>query len=166
MKPLFVNQKEYAIQVGTPSGAGRMVQPGQGVEGDYFESSWRAGMPITKLTEEEAQKFDKKKVLMSISLNETTTQAEAAAPNIVPLQTTQSFEKPVTVSVQNETKLNRTLEDTVNQAAKEMGTAVPTAGELNKMSMEQLKELGVRYSIKPVGSRQDFIRQLKARLAS
>lgn len=164
MKPLFVNQKDYAIQVGTPSGAGRIIDKGFAVEGDYFESSWRAGMPITKLTEEEAQKFDKRKILMSISLNEGQTQAEAVTPHIG--STVQAPVPAVTLNVKNETSLNRTLEETVNQAAKEMGTAVPTAGELNKMNMDQLTALGVRYGISPAGSRQDFIRQLKSRLAT
>lgn|ERR1035438_4728138 len=164
-KPLFVNQKEYAIQVGTPSGAGRIVQPGQAVEGDYFESSWRAGMPITKLTEEEAQKFDKKKVLMSISMNEGITQAEAHTPVSVSVdapQTTQNHEPPF--AARTDLTLNKTLEETINQASTELGTGIPSAGELNKMNMEQLKPLAVRYNISLVGTRRDIIKQLQARL--
>lgn len=161
MKPLFENRKEYSIQVGTPSGAGRIVKPGEAVEGDYFESSWRAGMPITKLTEEEAIRFDKRKVLMSISLGEGITQAEAAVPSI---ETVQAVAPEATLNIKNETSTNRTLEDTINQAVKEMGTSIPTWKELNNMSIEQLNALAVRYNISSVGTRGDLLKQLKARL--
>jgi hypothetical protein len=161
-KPLFLNDKPYTIQVGTPSGAGRQIQPGQAVEGDYFFSSVRAGMPLRQLSPDEVTKFDKKKIVMSISLDGTV-QVEAYTPHISLLPVPSG---PVTeVTLPRPDAVNKTMEDTVNQAAKEMGTSIPTVPELNKMSLDQLNALAVRYNISDASSRSEIVKQLKAKLS-
>lgn len=161
-KPLFVNDKNFVIQVGTPSGAGRMVQPGFAVEGDYFISSVKAGIPLRRLSEREIAAFDKKKILMSLSITDSNMQAEVATPYIT--------EAPKEDFNPNEVKkapdsVNNSMEETLGQAMREMGTQIPTVAELNKMSIEQLNAFAVRYNISEAGGRADIIKQLKAKLS-
>ena len=164
-KPLFVNEKEFDVQVGTPSGAGRLIGKGFAVEGDYFLSSVRAGMPLRQLNNDEASKFNPRKIVMSISLNEGAVQAEAHTPNLSPVASKTTVTQVETVKKAPDA-VNKTLEETLEQAHKEMGTAIPTIAELNKMSLEQLNALATRYNISKISSRADLIKQLRDRLTS
>lgn len=161
-KPVFFNDKPFPVQVGTPSGAGRMIQPGFAVEGDYFLSSISKGMPLRRLSENEVAAFDREKILVSISLNDRSVQAEAITPYTTETPV-KDFVKPPEVKSQD--AVNNTMEATVNQAMKEMGTQIPTVAELKKCSLEQLNAYAVRYNISEAGSREDIIKQLKAKLS-
>ena len=164
-KPVFKNEREFAVSVGTPSGAGRIVNPGEAVEGDYFFSSVRAGMPLRQLSEEEVLKFNKRYIIMSVSLNEGATIQEAGIPHkVVPVP--QEVKQVFSPGAIHETPFNKTMEESLAQAHKEMGTAIPTWNELNKMSADQLKDLANRYNISSVGTRSDLLRLLKARLVA
>lgn len=162
-KPVFINDQQYVIQVGTPSGAGRMIHPGFAVEGDYFFSSIASGVPLRRLSENEVSAFDKEKILVSLSLDDKSIQAEAVTPysshKVAPEdRVSEEAKKP-------EDSVNQTMEATLDSAMKEMGTQIPTLAELNKFSLDKLNALAVRYAISEAGSRQDIIKQLKARLS-
>lgn len=158
---LFVNNNSYNIQVSTPSGAGRMIPPGYAAEGDYYVSSWRIGVPLTRLTEEQAETFDRSKILISIFSSSKEVIQEAKA-----IEET-SVRKPQT-AFQEEDKPKRTgqdgLSDTLSEALKELGGKIPTTMELEKMSSDQLLQLATKYNISGSGSRKDLISLLKKRL--
>jgi len=159
---LFVNEKTYTVQVSTPSGAGRLIPPGFAAEGDYFVSSWRAGCSLTRFTDEQAATFDRSKILISVFSNSQEIIQEAKAVQEKPFAP-----KPQTAP-QEEDKPKKSgqegLENTLSEAMKELGGKIPTAGELEKMSSDQLLEYATKFNISGSGSRKDLISLLKKRL--
>lgn len=162
-KPVFLNDKIFPVQVGTPSGAGRIIQPGFAVEGDYFSGPVSRGMPLYRLSTKQAEAFDKQKIVMSLSSNNPAIQSEVAKPYPIPepvvdLETAPPVNKPTPDAV------NNTMEQSLNQAMKEIGTQIPTLAELKNMNMQELNAVALKHGISKVSGRTDIIKQLSARL--
>src|SRR6185369_13014835 len=66
---VFQNQKNFDVMVCTPDGAGRVLQRLECVEGDYFNSGYMNGMPITKLSEKELENLDPRRIIYTHYFN-------------------------------------------------------------------------------------------------
>lgn len=169
-KPVFLNDKPFPVQVGTPSGAGRIINTGFAVEGNYFNAPVAAGMPLRRLSTAEAEAFDKQKILVSLDSNSQGVQAEAVKPYEAPPPSDVELDEQAQAQVVAEPKrapdaVNNTMEQTLDQAMKEMGTQLPTLAELKKMNMQQLNAAAVKYGISQASGRSDIINQLKNKLS-
>ena len=159
MKPLFRNDKEYTIQIATPSGAGRGIPTGFYVEGDYFLDSWRQGTPITKVNGQEAESIDRSLILLSISTDENGKFPQESR--------TLNLEKDTVGKPIPEYKLEepkKDLEQVFAEAMGEVNKLMPTPSELEKMSSEALVKLATKYGISGSGNRQSLIQLLKAKI--
>lgn len=169
-KPIFYNDKSFPIQVGTPSGAGRIINPGFAVEGNYFSGPVSRGMPLRRLSLAEVQIFDKQKIL--VSLDETTpgVMAEAIKPYLPPPPADEEVADAAAVREEAKTKpspdaTNKTMEQSLDQAMKEMGTQIPTLAELKKMNMQELNACALKHGVSKANGRADIINQLAAKLS-
>jgi hypothetical protein len=157
--PIFVNEKLFDVHVATPSGAGRIIPPSFAAEGDYFQSSCSAGMPLRKLSENEAKKFNRSKILITINSTFEVPTQEGSPPNPTSVQqpTSQEEDKPKKSGQEG-------LAETISGAIKGLQMSIPTASELEKMSADQLVELAKKHNISGSGNRKDLINLLKKRL--
>jgi hypothetical protein len=166
-KPIFLNDKSYPIQVGTPSGTGRIIQPGFAVEGDYFAGPVSRGMPMRQLGHPEAEEFDKQKIVLSLSAATSGVQPEVLKPYafpvpVAPVPLPEQIVAPVVKPAPD--AVNSTMEQTLNQAMKEMGTQIPTLTEIKGMNMQELNAAALKHGISKASGRADIISQLSARL--
>lgn len=159
MTLLFRNEKPYDIQVATPSGAGRIIPPGYYIEGDYFLSSWRSGLPMTKVKNEDVDKVDRNLILISIYTQNENLHAEAKEPS--PQATKSQAPSKKEFVVEEEKK---DMEEVMNDAMKSMGNLLPTAKDLEKMSSSELVELAKKVGVSGSGTRKDLIKLIKEKL--
>jgi hypothetical protein len=164
-KPVFLNDKSFPVQVGTPSGTGRTIQPGFAVEGDYFSGPVSRGMPLRRLSTKEAEAFDKQKIVMSLSSNSPSVQSEVARPYPIPEQVDIDTETVPPVHKPAPDAVNKTMEESLNVAMKEMGTQIPTLAELKNMNMQQLNAAAIKHGVSKANGRTDIINQLAAKLS-
>jgi len=158
MTLLFKNEKPFSIQVATPSGAGRMIPPGYYVEGDYFLSSWRNGLPLTKVKEQDIAKVDRNLVLVTIYTANENLHAEAKEPSPLPTKSA----VPKNEYIVEEPK--RDMEEVLQEAMKGMGNVLPSPKEVDKMNPEQLVSLAKKLGVSGSGTRKDLIKLIKEKL--
>lgn len=156
MKPIFINNNPYKVQVPTPSGAGKIIPPGYAVEGGYFLSSWKKGAQLTKLSKEDAEKFDRGLLLISLDSNDPSVPVESKDP----APELEKFSVPVFVEPKEERKDLGTI---LQEAMGQMRTVLPSYNELRKMSFEELKEFASPYHITGYNSRQELLKMIRER---
>lgn len=157
MKPLFINNKHYRIQVPTPSGIGKLISPGYLVEGSYFLSAWKKGMPLTKLSEEEAKKVDRGLIILTVD-NE-----HAPVETVDPAPEKEYRSVPVLPEVKPEPKkdLAQILEEAMSQGK----VVIPSFNEMKRMSFEELKEYAVKYNVTGFKTRPELLSLLRKKFA-
>lgn len=157
MQPIFINNQHYRVQVPTPSGIGKLVAPGYMVEGEYFLSAWKKGMPLTKLSEEEAKAVDRGLVLLSVDSASTPTETKDPAPE------KESRSIPVLPEIKDEPK--KDIAQILEEAMAGGRSVVPSFNEMRKMSFEELKEFAVKYSITDFKTRPELLSKLRKKFA-
>lgn len=145
MALVFVNKKTYPIQVPTPSGGGRILQPGYACSGDFFLSVWRAGVPITKLTDAEIAEFNPDFIVLTLNT--------IGNASIMPERVEQSPEKarlsqPVIVAPPVK---KQSMEDQLEEAMGNLSTMLPTPDEVKKLNTLQLNEVATKLGISSNG---------------
>ena len=159
MTLLFKNEKPYNVQVATPSGAGRIIPPGYYVEGDYFLSSWRNGLPLTKIKEADVEKVDRNLILVCINTTGENLHAESKEVNPVATMS------PAPKNVYRIEEPKQDMEEVLAEAMR--GTAapsLPSAKDVDKMGTEQLIDLAKKLGVSGSGTRKDLIKLIKEKL--
>jgi hypothetical protein len=157
MSVIFKNEKPFNVQVATPSGAGRIVPPGYYVEGDYFLSSWRSGLPLTRIKDADVDKVDRNLILATINTTGENLHAEAREVNF-------NANRPVAPKIEYIVEEKKDLEASLIEAMQGIGNVLPTPKDVDKMAPEQLVELAKKLGVSGSGTRKDLIKLIKEKL--
>lgn len=157
MSVIFKNEKPFNVQVATPSGAGRIVPPGYYVEGDYFLSSWRSGLPLTRIKDADVDKVDRNLILATINTTGENLHAEAREVNF-------NNNRPVAPKIEYIVEEKKDLEASLIEAMQGIGNVLPTPKDVDKMAPEQLVELAKKLGVSGSGTRKDLIKLIKEKL--